>query len=106
MSEFEGSRSPEPGRRPDSACLPQTATLLRVLADDERMLLALLLAEHPRTPQELARAAELPGRRVDAHMAELRGAGAALSVGSGSGHAALYDLCCEDLRSALRRRRG
>jgi DNA-binding transcriptional ArsR family regulator len=71
------------------------APILRALANEERLLIALWLAESECSVRELQQVTGLSQSLVSYHLGELRSAG--LVSASAVGRSNRYRLCCEDL---------
>lgn len=72
---------------------------LKALADENRLALLLLLAEHPRTVRELTDASGLNQTLVSHHLAFLREQGL-VSI-TPRGRANIYTLCCDELAAPV-----
>jgi DNA-binding transcriptional ArsR family regulator len=73
---------------------------LRALADENRVVLALLLAERPRTVKELQEATGLSQTLISHHLRPLREQGLVKVMPRGRSN--IYDLCCEELGTPVR----
>jgi DNA-binding transcriptional ArsR family regulator len=71
------------------------APILRALANEERLLIALWLAESECNVRELEQVTGMSQSLVSYHLAELRRAG--LVCASAVGRSNRYRLCCKDL---------
>lgn len=87
----------ELGQRRQAALL---VPKLKALADENRLTLALLLAERPRTVKELQAATGMGQTLVSHHLAPLRELG--LVEMRPRGRANVYTLCCDELGSVVR----
>ena len=73
---------------------------LRALADEHRVILALLLAERPRTVKEMQEATGLSQTLISHHLRPLREQ--ALVKVMPRGRSNVYALCCEELGTPVR----
>ncbi|WP_046472077.1 ArsR/SmtB family transcription factor [Allosalinactinospora lopnorensis] len=73
---------------------------LKALADENRLTLALLLAERPRTVKELQEATGMSQTLVSHHLAPLREQ--ELVMVTPRGRANVYTLCCDQLVGPVR----
>jgi DNA-binding transcriptional ArsR family regulator len=76
------------------------APILRVLADENRLMIAMLLAERPQTVKEVQDATGLGQTLVSHHLATLRKEN--LVRVTPRGRANVYTLCCEQLGIPVR----
>lgn len=76
------------------------APILRVLADENRLMIALLIAERPQTVKEVQEASGLGQTLVSHHLATLRKEN--LVRVTPRGRANVYTLCCEQLGVPVR----
>ncbi|PZG56657.1 ArsR family transcriptional regulator [Spongiactinospora gelatinilytica] len=73
---------------------------LRALADENRAVLALLIAERPRTVRELQDATGMSQTLVSHHLRPLREQGLVKVIPRGRSN--VYTLCCEELGTPVR----
>lgn len=73
---------------------------LRALADENRAILALLLAERPRTVKELQEATGMSQTLISHHLRPLREQALVKIVPRGRSN--VYSLCCEELGTPVR----
>lgn len=73
---------------------------LKALADENRLTIALLLAERPRTVKELQEATGMSQTLVSHHLAPLRQQ--QLVTAEPQGRSNIYSLCCEELAGPVR----
>ena len=71
------------------------APMLRALGNEDRLLIALWLADDVRSVRELEQATGMSQSLVSYHLRELRDAG--LVAASAEGRSNRYRLCCSDL---------
>lgn len=76
------------------------APKLRAMADETRLTLLLLIAEHPRNVKELQEATGLAQTLVSHHLTPLREQGLVAVVPHGRSN--LYTLCCPALAEPVR----
>ncbi|MBD3934441.1 winged helix-turn-helix transcriptional regulator [Streptomyces chumphonensis] len=100
MDEVLGVRLMPPAELSNRDRARLLAPLLKVLADENRLTITLLLAEHSRTVKELQQATGLSQTLVSHHLATLRDQ--QLVTSAPRGRANVYTLCCEQLGTPVR----
>ncbi len=91
------SKDPAEGdfRADPSGAAATWAPRLKALADENRLTLALLIAEAPRTVKELEEATGMSQTLVSYHLKPLRDQG--LVTATAEGRSNRYDLCCGEI---------
>lgn len=95
------SRADAPARHPrerDQAIA--LAPILRAIADENRLLLIMLLGQHTRTVKELQEATGLSQPLVSHHLTSLRKQSLVTVTPCGRTHR--YSLCCDTLADSVR----
>ena len=78
----------------------ELAPILKVLADDNRLAILLLLVERPRTVVELSRELGIRQTLVSHHLKTLRDT--AIVVATPEGRSNRYSVCCDALAEPIR----
>lgn len=78
----------------------ELAPKLKALSDETRLVIALHIAEEPRTVKQLQELTGLSQTLVSHHLRPLRDAG--LVVAEPRGRSNLYSLCCDELGDTVR----